>query len=71
MSAVVKEAISRLLATICMMWLFDTKDKPAEAYWGNWMAFYVYPNDLKIADERMKGKRIKIEFQIEDKPPKS
>jgi hypothetical protein len=65
MSGVVKEAIKRLLATICLMWLWETRDsKQVDA---TWMTYWIYPNDLHIADERMKGKRIQIDFNIVDK----
>lgn len=65
MSGMAKEAIRRLLATICLMWLWETRDsKEVDA---TWMTIWIYPNDLKIADERMKGKRIQIDFNIEDK----
>jgi hypothetical protein len=64
MSAMTKEAIRRLLATVCLMWLFETREAKDDA---TWMTFWIYPNDLKVADERMKGKRIQIDFNIEDK----
>jgi hypothetical protein len=63
MSGMTKEAIKRLLATICLMWLWETREQTD----ATWMTMWIYPNDLKIADERMKGKRIQIDFNIEDK----
>jgi hypothetical protein len=50
-----------------MMWLWDTREKPLT--FAGWMTFWVYPNNLGIKDARLPdGKRIKIEFTIEESP---
>jgi hypothetical protein len=68
MSAIVKETINRLLATICMMWLWDTREHQE----GTWMVFYVYPTVMNFRDDRLpKEKRIRVEFKIEDSPSAS
>lgn len=66
MSAIVKEAIRKLLITICMMWLFESRDKMQIHGVTDWMTYFIYPKDFDFQDERLKGKRIQIEFQIKD-----
>jgi hypothetical protein len=61
MSAAIKEAIRRMLATVCFMWLFETRENKDET----WMTIWIYPRDIGWNDQRMTGNRLKIEFDIE------
>ena len=61
MSAAIKSAIKRLLATVCFMWLFETRDNPEP-----WMTWFIYNEDVDWNAPQMHGKRVKIEFTVED-----
>jgi hypothetical protein len=61
MSAAIKEAIRRTLATVCFMWLFETRENKDET----WMTYWIYPKDINWNDPRMEGKRVRIAFDIE------